>query len=130
MKNLYSTLSAKEFSCQSEAELALCRIAKECDTLSKEIFSILQTFKPNKPNSIVSIVTAAVRSEMYSGQIAGLKEKLAWCQNQLQAPLNVVTSYSSSPTSLATVENNHSQCGNKTEFGCSSTIRYGQRYRT
>lgn len=91
MKNLYSTLKAEDPSLQSDAELALCRIAKECDSLSTEIFEILQKIKP-KSNSFISSSSTAIKSIWYAGKIADLKATLDSYRGQLALPLSVVTS--------------------------------------
>lgn len=92
MKNLYSTLKAEDPSLQSDAELALCRIAKECDSLSTEIFEILQKVKPKKSNSFISSSSTAIKSIWYAGKIADLKATLDSYRGQLALPLSVVTS--------------------------------------
>lgn len=92
MKNLYSTLKAEDPSLQSDAELALCRIAKECDSLSIEIFEILQKVKPKKSNSFISSSSTAIKSMWYAGKIADLKATLDSYRGQLALPLSVVTS--------------------------------------
>ena len=93
MKNLYSTLKAEDPSLQSDAELALCRIAKECDSLSTEIFEILQKVKPKKSNSFILSSSTAIKSMWYAGKIADLKATLDSYRGQLALPLSVVTRF-------------------------------------
>ena len=93
MKNLYSTLRAEDPSLQSDAELALCHIAKECDSLSTEIFEILQKIKPKKSNSFISSSSTAIKSMWYAGKIADLKATLDSYRGQLALPLSVVTRF-------------------------------------
>jgi N-terminal domain on NACHT_NTPase and P-loop NTPases len=93
MMGLYKKLSAENPSHQGDAERALCHIAKECHSLSKDISAILQKIKPKKANSIVSSYMAAGKAMWYSKEIAELKARLDSCQSQLSMPLSVLTRF-------------------------------------
>lgn len=97
MRNLSSEFGSMDPSQQNEDEKALCRLAKECDILSDQIFELLQNVKPKDPNSSFQAIWAALKNKKYERQKSELERRLNGCRSQLELQLNFLTRFSPPP---------------------------------
>jgi len=90
MKALSAKLSLPANSTQSEDEKALRRIATECESVSKEILSLLTKIKSPNPKSKLRSVWSALQSKMHQAQKLDLQNRLENCRDQLDLQLTVL----------------------------------------
>lgn len=84
MKTIVSKLSVPRSSSQSEEEKALCRLAAECEKVSKEILELLDKLKPKKPGSKFQSLKAALKTKIKEEDIAALEKTLGKYSSQIQ----------------------------------------------
>ena len=102
MRHFASKLQPPDDARLTGEEKALCRLAKECDDLAKQIIALIEKLRPKHQKSRSASVLAGLKSKWYDAERRKLEERLDHCRAQLALQLNYFTRWTipSSATAL------------------------------
>lgn len=93
VKRLSSKLKATCRAQQSDDEKALCSLAEECNSLSADLFELLQKVKSKDSKSKRQAALAALKNKRYESKKLGIEKRLESCRSQLGLQISLLTRF-------------------------------------
>jgi hypothetical protein len=91
MRHFASKLQSPDDAQLTGDEKALCRLAHECDGLSKQIIALIERIRPKDRKSKSASILAGLKSKWHQAERRKVEERLERCRAQLALQLHYLT---------------------------------------